>query len=142
MNKVQHFVGSNFTSNMDVTSRKAQLVCDRKKFEESLPKVIDQVIGPHCEQTKDAIEHYREVCITILLPLSVSVLLNRLVFSLWKDFVDGNVEFHTFLTPNQIFFASLYKHLLRKSRYSKSCVCIIDCFETQVLVYETSFKLS
>ena len=86
MNKVRHFVGSNFTSNMDVTSRKAQLVCDRKKFEESLPKVIDQVIGPHCEQTKDAIEHYREVCITILLPLSVSVLLNRLVLI---QFVEG-----------------------------------------------------
>ncbi|CAB4024080.1 Farnesyl pyrophosphate synthase, partial [Paramuricea clavata] len=52
--------GLNFTSNMDVTSRKAQLACDRKKFEESLPKIIDQVIGPHCEQTKDAIEHYRQ----------------------------------------------------------------------------------
>ena len=49
---------------MDATSRKAQLLCDKKKFDESFPKIIDQVTATSsCEENKDAIEHYRKVCV-------------------------------------------------------------------------------
>ena len=43
-------------------ARKAQLVCDRKKFRESLPKIINQVIGSESSQTQEATEHFQQVC--------------------------------------------------------------------------------
>ena len=58
------FVNSNLTLDMDANSRKAQLLCDKKKLDESFPKIIDQVTSTSsCEENKDAIEHYRKVCV-------------------------------------------------------------------------------
>lgn len=48
------------TGKMTATSRKAQLLDDRKKFEEALPKIIDQVTDLHPEELKDATQHYCE----------------------------------------------------------------------------------
>ncbi|XP_028399803.1 farnesyl pyrophosphate synthase-like [Dendronephthya gigantea] len=57
----QYFtIGSNLTMNMNSVSRKAQLVSDRKKFDELLPKIIDQIIGQPCKETKDAMDHYQK----------------------------------------------------------------------------------
>jgi hypothetical protein len=56
---------------MDAASRQEQIVSDRKKFQESLPKIIDQVTSPQCGQTKDAIEHFRQVCISVLFAMFI-----------------------------------------------------------------------
>ena len=59
--RIERVSGSNLTPNMDAASRKAQLVSDRKKFHEFLPKIIDQIIGQPCKETKDATDHYQKV---------------------------------------------------------------------------------
>ena len=43
-----------------VKAKKAQLVCDRKKFQESLPKIINQVIDVECSQIQEATEHFKQ----------------------------------------------------------------------------------
>ena len=48
----------------ETKARKAQLVLDKQKFQETLPKIINQVIGAECSQTKEATEHFRQVCST------------------------------------------------------------------------------
>ena len=56
------FVGSDSNLDMDSAKRKAQLVHDKKKFDEALPKIFEQVTVSRCAENKDAIEHYRKVC--------------------------------------------------------------------------------
>jgi hypothetical protein len=62
---LQYFPGLHLTATMEeAKARKAQLVLDKQKFQETLPKIINQVIGAECSQTKEATEHFRQVCST------------------------------------------------------------------------------
>ena len=47
--------------------RKAQILQDRKNFDEALPKVIEQVMLPPHKDTTDAVNHLKKVNICILL---------------------------------------------------------------------------
>ena len=56
-------LGRNFASKMDdaTARRKAQMVEDRRKIEEAFPNILEQIVSPACEETKDAMEHIRKV---------------------------------------------------------------------------------
>ena len=57
----------NLLDTMAEAKRKAQILQDRKNFDEALPKVMEQLMLPPHKDTADAVNHLKKVNVCILL---------------------------------------------------------------------------
>ena len=65
-------IGRDLLARMADAKRKAQILQDRKNFDEALPKVIEQVLLPPHKDTADAAAHLKKVNILLFFSSTIA----------------------------------------------------------------------